>query len=128
MFPSDSLAIVGLPFAFVSLLSSVLFLIAFALDSKHSSKLSIKLLFCIQTCDSMQALGFILILSHIEEVGWCDTQAFFLQLGSLCSILCRLMTTLVLYCALNKDEHFFDFYEGKVLIGVISISLLLTSM
>lgn len=126
----DNLAAIGLPFAFLSLLTSILLITAFFLDSQHSSKLSIKLLFCVQVCDALQAFGFVLIIPVQDDDtnGWCGVQAFFLQFGSLSSILCRLATTIVLYLALNKDESFFNNLEPKLFTSVVILSLVFTIM
>ena len=119
---------IGVSFSGISLLSSLIFIILFFSNSQ-SSKLFLKLIFCIQTSDAIFAIGIILSVTPIEtEVAFCHLQAFLLQFGALFSILCRLALTIIMYLALQKDHVFFESFETKVFLGVGVSSLIIIAM
>ena len=112
----------------ISLLSSLLFLLSFLLR-KNTNKLSLKLIFCIQFCDAIFALGLIFFLIPMDfQRSFYYIPAFIIQYGALASAFTRLTVNLLMFWAIRRNDLLNKTNECLCFVIISLIALILSGM
>lgn len=112
----------------ISFITSFVFIIQF-FCSKSPTKLYLKLIFYIQFCDAIFALGLILFLIPFGvHPNFYYFPSYLMQFGALASALTRLAITLLMYFALRSDDLFNKNRETCVFMAINVVALILSAM
>lgn len=112
----------------ISLLSSMLFLLSFLLR-KNTNKLSLKLIFYIQFCDAIFALGLIFFLIPMDfQKSFYYIPAFIIQFGALASAFTRLTVNLLMFWAIRRNDLLNKTNECLFFFIISLIALILSGM
>lgn len=113
----------------LSLFTSLFFILMFFFLRYYSQKLLYKLILFVHISDAIFSFGLILIVTPIRDLqGLCLLQAFFMEFGSISSIMARLVLTILLFFALRNNEKILFYFQEKIIIISVEIFSLIISL